>query len=357
MTPRPESAEPSRIRRWLALVLVGTALTGGLVGAPAAPATATDDSTVGIAAAPAKSGTADGRTRFSLIAAAGQQLTDSLLVRNTGSEDEDLTVLATDAYDTVDGAFSLLDDAAAPAGAGSWVAFEEGRRTTRVHLTAGGQAVVPFTVSVPADARPGDHAAGIVVTLGVADSSVGASAIEHRLATRLYVRVQGTVSPALVVRSVKASQPLGGNPFSAPTTITAVVENIGDVALTAQAQAYVHTWFGRSLGAPASDDVAELLPGATRTLTFEVGSVGRVGYLAPHVTLTPGADADAYAFTLPDVDGRGTAAAIPWLLVIAVVIAAVVGLLVVRRRRSLANANEAPDEGTTKEPAAAGERR
>ena len=356
MPLRPDSAGQPHTRRRLAAALAGAALALAFVVPLALPATAADDGTVGIAAAPARGGSPDGRSRFSLVVSPGQQLGDTLLVRNTGTTDQAFDLYATDAFDTSDGAFALLEGDAAPKDAGTWVTFDDGgTRQTTLRLAAGAQAVVPFTVTVPADATPGDHASGLVVSL---TTSSGETTVDRRLATRLYVRVQGTVNPALVVRSVTASQPAGGNPFAAPTTITAVVENAGDVALAAHAQAYVHTWFGRPVGTPTSDDVAELLPGATRTLTFDVGSIGRVGYLAPHVSLTPVADADAYGFTLPAVDGRGTAAAVPWLLVVLVVVVAAGGwLLVVRRRRSLAGGNGAPDAGTTKEPAIAGEPR
>ena len=344
---------PARLRRagsrLATAVAVATVLIGLVVPLSAAAA---DDATVGIAAAPAQHGQPDGRTRFSLIVSPGQQVSDALLVRNTGSTDQTFDVYATDAYTTADGAFALLDTGSAPRDAGTWVALQGSSGTTTISLAAGAQALVPFTVTVPVDATPGDHAGGIVVSVS---SPLGQVEVDRRLATRLYVRVKGTVTPALVVRSVSVSQPLGGNPFTAPTTITAVVENTGDVALTAHAEANVHTWFGLPVGSATSDEVAELLPGATRTLTFPVGSVGRVGYLAPSLRLTPAADAEAYAFTQPAVDGRGTAPAVPWLLLtVVVVIAAGLRVLLVARRR---RAGAVPGTGAAKARATAGERR
>ncbi len=360
MPSRPDSAGRPRTRGRILPVLATAALAAGLAALLALPAAAADEptggitgaadgATVGIAAAPAMQGQPDGRARFSLSVAPGQKVDDQLLVRNDGSTDQTFDVYATDAFDTSDGAFALLDGSAAPTGAGTWVTFKGGPRTTKVQLTAGGQALVPFTVTVPAAATPGDHAAGIVVS-----SSSGN--VDRRLALRLYARVRGTVTPSLVVRSLRASQPAGGNPFAAPTTVTAVVENTGDVALSAHAEAGVRSWFGLHEGRTVSDDVAELLPGATRTLTFDVGSVGRVGYVAPHLTLTPAADSDAYSFALPPVQARGTAAAIPWLLLaVVLVVGAAVWLLVVRRRRG-ATRPEQPDATRTEPVRAATER-
>lgn len=345
---RPDLAGLSRVRARAVPALLGAALALGVVVAPAGPATAAGDPTVGIAAAPARQGQPDGRTRFSLSVAAGQKAEDQLLVSNTGTTDQAFDVYATDAFDTGDGAFALLDADRAPSGAGTWVTFEDGSRTTKLRLAAGTQALVPFTVTTPVRATPGDHAAGIVV-------AASSGNVDRRLATRLYVRVQGTVTPSLVVRSLRASQPAGGNPFAAPTTITAVVENAGDVALSAHAEASVRSWFGLHEGRTVSDDVAELLPGATRTLTFDVGPVGRVGYVAPHLTLTPAADSDAYSFALPPVEARAAAAAVPWLLLaVVLVVGAAAWLLVVRRRRGVAPGEQPPRAATEPVRAATG---
>lgn len=371
MPLRPDPAGRPRTRARIAAAGATAALVAGLVALLALPAaaadepsagvrlaadeapsripTTTDGPTVGIAAAPAAQGLPDGRVRFSFSVAPGQKVDDQLLVRNHGSADQTFDVYATDAFDTPDGAFALLDGAAAPSGAGSWVAFQDGSRTTKLQLAAGAQALVPFTVTVPAGAAAGDHAGGIVV-------SSAAGNVDRRLATRLYVRVGGTVTPALVVRSLHLSQPVGGNPFAAPATITAVVANTGDVALSARAEASVRSWFGLREGRTVSDDVAELLPGSTRTLTFDVGPVGRVGYVAPHLTLTPAADSDAYDFALPPVDARGAAAAVPWVVLAIVVIAgAGTWRLVVRRRRGTPPPGQ-PVRGRTEPVPAATER-
>lgn len=327
-----------RTGSYLLGLLAGLVVATTLALAPTAPASAegapdggaaVTTATVGIAAAPAAQGSVDGRSRFSLLVQPGQHVGDSVLVRNTGSAVQQLRVYATDAFDTADGAFALLDRAQPASGAGTWVSFDGGAREVTVALAPGGQALVPFTVGVPAGATPGDHAGGIVVSVS---SSTGATTVDRRLATRLYVRVRGTVQPALTVRSVTATQPAGGSPLTAPTTVTAVVANTGDVALSARADVAVRTWFGQSTGRTTSRDVPELLPGTTRALTFDVGPVGRVGYLSPQVTLTPAADPDAYAFSLPPVIGAGTAAAMPWLL-LGVALVGGAGGWVLRSRR------------------------
>src|SRR4051794_20169077 len=88
------------LRAVLVLLVVGAGLT------LATPARAED--TVGIAGAPSNGTDPDGRSRFSYQVQPGQQVADAYLVRNTGTTDQSVTLMATDAYNTDDGAFALL---------------------------------------------------------------------------------------------------------------------------------------------------------------------------------------------------------------------------------------------------------
>jgi dihydroorotate dehydrogenase (fumarate) len=312
--------------------LVTAVAAAALLVVPAAAPAAADDPTVGVGAAPATSGALDERTAFSYVVTPGQQQSDELLVRNTGSVDAQVEVYAADASNTADGAFAVADAGVTPTGAASWVAFAGGARTQTLSLAAGAQELVPFTLTVPTGAAPGDHPAAVVAATTTVSGQV---TVDRRVATRLYARVQGAVTPVLAVTSTSAAQAVGGGPFAAPTTITAVIANTGDVALTAHLEAGVRTWFGARTGTTVAQDLPELLPGATRTVSLTIDGVGRFGYLAPFVTLTPAADAGAYDFagTLEPVHGRTTTAGIPWLLLGVVLVAVLAVWLPVRRRR------------------------
>ncbi|MFB2582953.1 hypothetical protein ACEXQD_17025 [Herbiconiux sp. P15] len=317
-------------RRALALTLVAAALTGGLlVASPLSSASA--DDTDGISGAPSSETGADGRSRYSYEASPGQQLTDNLIVRNTGTTAKTMKVYATDAYNTEDGAFGLLDTGVAPTDAGSWVTFADGAKQLDIPLDPGGSQVVPFTLDVPADARPGDHAAGMVISVTGVEGQI---LVDRRVATRLYVRVPGDLQPALTISSIAADYQGEFNPLDGQTTITFTVQNSGNVALGATMVAGVNTYFGIGAAGQVRQELAEMLPGSTRTVTLTVPGTGQWGYLNPYVSLQPTVDDDALdPGALGQVNRDTITFAIPWLFLAVLVIAAGV-LLFFRIRRA-----------------------
>lgn len=296
-------------------VLVATLLTlGGVL--TALPAAGEGD-TIGIAGAPAAADATDGRSRFSYEIEPGQAVTDHYLVRNTGSLSQEVTVFATDAYNTADGAFALLDTGATPKDAGAWTSFS-GQPAVTTTLGPGEEQVLEFTVVVPADASPGDHAAGIVVS---AMSLEGQVRIDRRVATRMYVRVAGDLQPRLTLSSIASSQQLDWNPFTGTMDVTVTIRNQGNVALSGDLLVAVETWFGFGTGVVAHQHVEELLPGATRKATFTLSDVPRWGYLHPVVTLRPTTDEGAPKIGELNAVVRDTNLVSPPWLILAVMVA------------------------------------
>ncbi|MFB2598270.1 hypothetical protein ACEXQE_10790 [Herbiconiux sp. P17] len=317
-------------RRGFAVVLVAAALTGGLFAiSPAASAHA--DDTDGISGAPSTDTSADGRSRFSYQASPGQQLTDNYIVRNTGTTPKVMKVFATDAYNTEDGSYGLLDTGVVPTDAGTWVTFDGGATQLDIPLDPGASQVVPFTLNVPADAAPGDHAAGIVISVTGAEGQI---LVDRRVATRVYVRVPGDLQPALTISSIAADYQGEFNPLDGKTTITFTVQNTGNVALGANMLAGVNTYFGISAAGQVRQELSEMLPGSTRTITMTVPGTGQWGYLNPYVAMQPTVDKDALdPGPLPTVNRDTITFAVPWLILLLLVIAAAV-FLVLRIRRA-----------------------
>jgi len=193
-------------------------------------------------------------------------------------------------------------------------------------------------VSVPADAIPGDHAAGIVVS---AQGVEGQVEVDRRVATRMYVRVAGELQPSLTISSISASQTADWNPLTGATDITVTLHNAGNVALGADVTARVTTWFGMSAGASSHEELAELLPGSTREVTFSVPNVPRLGYLQAAVTLQPTVAADALdPGPLAVVERQSSLAGVPWLALGLLVLALGIVLLARWRRARLARRAE-----------------
>ena len=100
-----------------------------------------------------------------------------------------------------------------PTDVGTWVKFDK----TAPFITIPAKTAVdlPFTLSVPANASPGDHPGGIVAALTTPslDSHGNRINIEQRVGTRIYLRVSGVLKPQLTVRSSTAVYHANWNPF------------------------------------------------------------------------------------------------------------------------------------------------
>lgn len=327
-------------RRVLAVAaLAAIALSGAIIGIPTA---AHAEDTVGVSGRPAGAdGNADTRTRFSYSADPGQQVADQYLVRNAGTTVQAFTILATDAFNDDAGEFALLDTAEEPVDIGSWVQFENGTSRLQFELQPAESRVVPFTVKIPADATPGDHAGGIVASVVTPGQQVN---VDRRLGTRLYARVSGDVQPGLSIAGLSASyEGDWWNPFTGAVRVHYTVENTGNIALASNITVGSRTWFGIPVGGLQGDGIPELLPGNTRTFETDLPGIASWGFLSPHVTLNPfveGEDA-AKRLAVPTTVRDTILVALPWSLLIA--LALVAGFIVFRNWRRKVHAKRAAE--------------
>ena len=318
------------LRRPVATLLTVLYLAG-IVAFGGAPAARADGGTDGISGAPSDGTSIDGRSRFSYQVDPGQHLDDFYLVRNTGTTVQNMKIFSTDAFDTPRGEFSLLDTKASPKDSGLWVTFPNGSNSVTVPLAPGESRVVSFRLTVPADASPGDHAGGIVISVATPQGNI---VVDRRIATRLYVRVKGALQAALTVSSITSTYHVALNPFAGSTTVNFTVKNNGNVALGANLVASVKTYLGIGASGLQRTSISELLPGSTRVVTVEVPGVAQLGYLNPHVSLVPTVDPDALnPGPLRDVERDTTLFVVPWWLLILLVIAAAIVLVVRIRHR------------------------
>ena len=317
----------ARARSGAAALLIAAAI----FGSAASPALA--DDVDGVGASPAADGAADQtRSRFSYQVEPGQTISDEYLVVNTGTTAQQVTVYATDAFNNDDGNFDLLGAAEAPTDAGSWVTFEGGVGRLVLDLLPEESRIVPFTVTVPADAAPGDHAGGIIAS---ALSDSGQISLDRRVGVRLYVRVKGELQPSLSVSSMTASYEGSLNPFAGEVTMTMTVRNAGNVAMGATTINNVRGLFGIPLSGDVNIEIPELLPGTSRTVTTVVPGVGPWLLLSPHMSLVATIDDNAFnPGPLPRAERENTLFAVPWALLMLILVAAVVTAVVRIRRRA-----------------------
>lgn len=313
-----------RFRKTLVLL---TALAG--VGL-AAPAQAADDVTWTVRTAANTYG-AD-RSSFSYSVNAGGQIKDAMIVANRGKTPVTLAVYAADGFTTDTGQLNLLTAGEKSAGIGAWVRAEQ----TTLALKPGQTVEVPFALSVPANATPGDHVGGIITSLTQADSTQGIN-VDRRLAIKIKLRVGGELAPQLAVENLHTGYSGTANPFgSGDATVTYTVHNTGNTILSAQQAVSISGPFGwwpaRAGDIPATP---QLLPGESWQVSVPVHGVAPALSLATTVTLTPVlVDASGTTTLLDPIEATAHRAAIPWTLLALIVAlaAAVVGTILLRRR-------------------------
>lgn len=255
---------------------------------PSSTAAAPDDdaqvSTWGVQ--PSNPGRPGTRAAFTYDLVPGTAITDAIRITNYSNEPLELDVYAADAFNTADGGFDVATRDVEPNGVGAWTALAE----PHVLIEPRGSVDVPFTLTVPTGAEPGDHAGGIVVTRtsAAADAQGNRVGVEHRVGTRIYLRVDGPLRPALSIDDLTIDFDGTANPVGRGTaTVTYTVRNSGNVRLRADQQLTIRGPLGSRLRELDLDELPELLPGSELTSTVEVDGVPPAGRVSAKVEISP----------------------------------------------------------------------
>jgi len=298
---------------------------------PTTTASAADDPTVTWGVRPADNDQGSGRPNYSYTLAPGSTVQDAFVVTNHGDKTISLAVYAADGFVSTSGQLDLVGHDVASTDVGAWLQPGKGS----IKIKPGKSVQVPFTLTVPADATPGDHTGGIVSSMAtVGDSSIS---VERRLGSRVHVRVAGDLAPALTVEGMSVTH--SGSTDLVPrgtATVRFTVVNTGNVRLGGTVALRLHGPFGL-LGTTATvPDLPELLPGSRHDVSVTVPDVPATLAVFADATVTP-VVVDAAAGTVVPVVVRasGWGWGAPWLvlLVVALLVAWAVRRLVVRRRR------------------------
>ncbi|MFC9247184.1 hypothetical protein ACFT7S_25270 [Streptomyces sp. NPDC057136] len=173
-------------RAALAVLLCALAVT------PAAGADRRDAGTPGWSAGPTGGGARpsdDGRPYFYLEGAPGAVLEDRLSVANPGRTPITVRLRGADAYNTGGGGFAVRGTKRST-GTGAWLRLA----SREVTVPARTRAEVPFAVTVPSGATPGDHPGAVLAVSGGREVGV-----------RVHLRVSGPTLAALTVEDVTVS--------------------------------------------------------------------------------------------------------------------------------------------------------
>ncbi|MEU1330406.1 hypothetical protein [Streptomyces sp. NPDC005865] len=246
--PPKQHKQPGRPRQPRRSAARAVLCAVALVATGAAPAHADGGGPAPWTVAPSAGGgtrpAKDGRPAFYAEGTPGSVLQDTLSVTNPGPKPRTVSLRGADADNTATGAVSVTPAKGRPKETGAWLTFAR-RRVTVPPRT---RAEVPFTVTVPAGALPGDHPGAIVASGG--GRTVG---------VRVHLRVGGPTLSALTVERVKLD--------ADADRITYDLVNRGNTVLTPRLTVHAEGWFGTLLDRPARTLPVELLPGRRVSLT------------------------------------------------------------------------------------------
>jgi hypothetical protein len=322
----------SRSRRALR-TLIGLLAGLTLAAGAAAPALADDDAPdIRWSVTPANESGPDGRTFVENTLDPGESVDDHFAVRNVSGETVEFALLAADGFYTSAGRFDILPAGEESVDAGTWISLPES-----VTVGPGETAVVPFTLTVPDNAEPGDHAAGITASItSVQESEDGtAVGVESRVGFRVTTRVTGELTPEAAVQAVAGEYTLSWNPFRPGEVLVGLeVENRGNTILLAGGTVSAG---GQSAAFPAEgENPQELLPGDTHRFEVLVDDVWPLFVVPASVVVTPTVvTMGGESSTMEPVTADTIVWAVPWpQLLLLLGIALLILALVWGRRRS-----------------------
>lgn len=324
--PHPRILELPFVKYLLTLLTtLALAAAPVLVASPAAAQTGDDAVTWSVR--PADENGEDGRSWIEWDADPGESRTEHMVVTNHSETEVEFQLSSADGYFTDSGRFNMLPSDQESVGAGTWIDLPE-----RVVVPAGGAEVVPFTVTVPDQATPGDHAAGVAASIRTTtDGTVG---VESRVGFRVMTRVAGELTPGLGL-ATRGTYTGEVNPFEAGTLdVSYVVENTGNVRWGAQPEVTVSGPFGIGERTVLGDEVVEVAPGEQRRGTVRIPAVWPLFTYDMHVSATPQAVSEDLAFGgAESASAAATTLAMPWPQLVVAALAILLLIWSVWRRR------------------------
>jgi hypothetical protein len=240
----------------LALAAVAAVVALASVLPAASPAGALATNTLGITPV----GEAD---NFHLELLPGEETERRAVVTNRTDEAHHVRVYPVDATVTAQGGFALGERDATRNGVGAWLQLPVSELTLPPHSST----PLPFRLTVPAAATPGDHAGGIVIETDpkgqpqdLGDNFAVQMNLVERIGVRVYLTVAGQADRDLGVGKLTWERSDQGIRFEVPVT------NTGNVRVDPRGEL---TFQGFRLPSSAlrMSRVETLLPGSSVTLT------------------------------------------------------------------------------------------
>lgn len=124
---------------------------------------------------------------------------------------------------------------------------------------------VSFIVSIPQNAGPGGHFGGVFFTKTPPRLRTTGAGVGYQVGTLLNLRISGEISEEARVREFRSDKTVYSKP---DVTLTARIENIGNVLIRPRGPIEISDFFGKKkIVIRINDDAAGILPGHDREFT------------------------------------------------------------------------------------------
>jgi hypothetical protein len=282
----------------------------------------------------------DDRPYLSYAAAPGSVIYDHVALLNQDGTAIGLQLYAGDVVMSDGAGLGVPPRDQAPTDAGSWIAIDAAGANVQVPAQtkdAGiGYTVVPFSLTIPVNAQPGDHVGGLVgslVATGKAGDNTPAIDLEQRVVARVYIRVTGDLRPGLAITDVTATRRGGGPAGQGAGTVDVgyTLRNTGNVRMAVQPDVRVTGPVGLLPRTARGDRIDELLPGSEVHVSTTVSGVWSLGRESVTVSATGLPSATGEDPGVGTVRASTQVWAIPWAVLALLVL--LVGLVAYRVKR------------------------
>ena len=222
---------------------------------------------------PATKGAPDARPSYRYSVTPGGTMRDQVAVRNLSATPVTFQVYATDAVNVDNGGFGLLPRSQRPRDVGRWVTVGPRGFKGSVIVKAKSDLILPLSLKVPLNARPGDHTGGVVVSVSTQTKNAKGTntVLEQRIGARMFIRVTGPVSPSLTIKPVRPSYQDLLNPVGrGKTKVTYRITNTGNINLGGKQRLTVRGLIGPTQVSVKIPDATLLLPGGSIDVSTSV---------------------------------------------------------------------------------------
>lgn len=209
-----------------------------------------------------------------------QSASNAVDVINNTDKPKDIAVYAVDSVPSSDGAFACAQASDNPTGVGSWIKFDK----RVVTVPANEDLAVPFTITAPPNAEPGEQNGCIVLQEVKEATFQGGIGLSFRTAIRVAVLVPGEIKKQLTPEGIAVTQ------SKENVIVSPSVRNTGNVSLDTTVTTSIKNFLGIKIA--STESTFPVLRNQPTKWSFEFGKPFWGGLYRASYSLTYNASND-----------------------------------------------------------------